>query len=251
MNEGYELTLLRRAAAQIAYPATPPLRGCVLASIAAPSSSNAQQRRPAFAFAGLAAAFVALAGVIAAFSVPSSRSAIAEFFGVVGSKVEVLPTPQPGATAMPFPPGSELPPGAREASLDDVAAALGVPAALPDGREPDVAYLVRYESELVAILRYSGYDIWQARPRAGLIFAKGVPEGVTFLELTVGGELAYFIGGGPHTVALLDELDRRLPGSERTVTRNTLIFNTGYALYRIETNLSRSPELIRLAESLP
>jgi hypothetical protein len=252
MNEGYELTLLERTAAQVAYPVTPQLRARVLAAVAQPAPRPAGVRAPRLApvFAAVVTAAAIVGGAIA-LGVPASRSAIAEFFGVEGSKVETLPTPGPGATATPFPPGTELPPGAREATLDEIESALGVPAGLPGGREPDVAYLVQYEAEPVAIMRYAGYDIWQARPRPGVIFAKGVPAGTPFLEITVGGGPAYFIGSGPHTVVLLDQLNRRLPGSERTVTRNTLVFNTGYALYRIETSMPRSPELIELAESLP
>jgi len=240
---------LERGAASLAYPPTPRLRGRVLAAIAAAEPANAQ-RRPTFAFAMVAAA-VALFAAMLALSFPGSRSAIADFFGVEGSKIERLPTPPSGVTPTPFPPPADLPPAARSVSLSEIAGALGFAPALPDGYGvPDEAFLVDYDGETVSILRYAEFDLWQTRPRSNLSFGKGLPESVILLEITVSDEPAYFIGGGTHIVAVFDEANREIPGSERTVARNTLIFSTDQALYRIETDLPRL-DALRIAETLP
>jgi hypothetical protein len=243
-----ELTLTR-ASASLAYPPTPRLRGRVLAAIAAAEPANAQ-RRPAFAFAMVAAAGALFAAVLA-LSFPASRSAIADFFGVEGSKVERLPTPPSGVTPTPFPPASDLPRDARPASLSEIAQALGFAPALPDGHGvPEEAFLVDYDGETVSILRYAEFDLWQTRPRSNISFGKGLPGSVILLEITVSDEPAYFIEGGAHIVAVFDEAGREIPGSERTVERNTLIFSTGRAFYRIETDLTRL-DALRIAETLP
>jgi hypothetical protein len=249
MNETeYELRLIERAAASMEYPPTPRLRSRVLAAIAARPA--ARRRRPALALAAVAAAIAALAAMVA-FSIPSSRTAIAEFFGIEGSTIERLPAPAPGTTPTPFPPPSDLPRSARAASIDEISTALRFDPALPQGEgEPEAAYLVTYGDEAVAIVRYAGFDLWQMKPRSGMTFGKGVPQGVVWLELSVAGRPAYFIEGGAHIVTVFDADGFEIPGSERTVARNTLIFSTEYALYRIETRRTRL-EAVRIAESLP
>jgi hypothetical protein len=223
----------------------------VLAAIVAPPASAAPPRRPALAFATIATA-VAIFGAGLALAVPSSRSAIADFFGIEGSKIERLPPPLPGVTPTPFPPASELPAGAQPATLEEVSRALGFEAAFPEGLGvPQAVYLIDYGRESAAVLRYANLDLWEAKPRSGITYGKGLPEGVILLELTTaGGRDVYFIEGGPHIVRLFDD-DSAIPGSERTVERNTLVFSTERAFYRIETDLPRSEALLRIADSLP
>jgi hypothetical protein len=241
--------LLQRTAASMVYPPTPQLRARIVGEITRPPGTVAQpRRRPALAFATIAVVLAAFAAMIA-LAVPGSRSAIADFFGIERSKIERLPTPAVSPT--PFPPGGELPADARPASVEEATTALGFSPASPSFLgELEAIYLLRYAGEQVAILRYADLDVWQARPR-GNVFVKGVPEGVIVLELrTPGGRDAYFIEGGSHVVRIVDE-SGDVPGSERTVTRNTLIFGSDHAFYRIETDLPRSEELLRLADSLP
>lgn len=119
--------LLRRAAANSAYPPTPALRGRVLAAITEPAPAR-PSRRPAFALAAIATiATIALALSIA-LTVPNSRSAIAEFFGVEGSKIERLPTPAPGVTPTPLPA-----PADPAALATPIARRSGAPCRLPAG----------------------------------------------------------------------------------------------------------------------
>ena len=244
-----ELTLTR-GAASLPYPPTPRLRGRVLAAIAAAEPARVQ-RRPAFVFAMVAAA-VALFAAMLALSFPGSRSAIADFFGVEGSKVERLPTPPSGITPTPFPPPADLPPAARSASLSEIAGALGFAPALVDGQgAPDTAYVVEYSGEPVAILRYPEFDLWQTKLRGEAGFGKGVPASGRIEEFELRpGVPARWISGGPHIVWFMLPDGRTLEESVRTVERNTLIFSTGRAFYRIETDLPRL-DALRIAETLP
>jgi hypothetical protein len=245
--------LLQRTAAAMPYPATPQLRASVLTAIAGhdvPQAPSPARRRPAFALATVVAAIAALAATLA-LAIPSSRTAIADLFGIDRSKIERLPSPAPGTTATPLPAPADLPPGARPASLDEAGEALGFAPASPSVLgQPEAVYVVDYPSESVVILRYADFDVWQAQPRGG-VFVKGVPEGVNVLELRTSARRdVYFIEGGPHIVRIVDDVGQ-VPGSERTVDRNTLIFESERAFYRIETDLPRSPALLELADVLP
>ncbi len=242
--------MLTRGAASLAYPPTPQLRARVLAAIAMPQPV-APPRRPALAFAAIAAA-AALFSAMLALSFPGSRSAIADFFGVEGSKVERLPTPPPGVTPTPLPPAADLPPAARLALISEIALALGFAPALPDGHgAPDTAYVIEYGGEPVAILRYPAFDLWQTKLRGEASFGKGVPSVGRIEEFELRpGVPARWISGGPHIVWFMLPDGLFLKSSERTIERNTLIFSTDRAFYRIETDLSRL-DASRIAETLP
>jgi hypothetical protein len=241
-------TLVVRAAAAQTYPPTPAMRARVVAKIS--RQPDTQPRSPQFSLAmALGGAVVVAVAVVLA--VPGSRSAVADFFGIEGSRVGRLPTAAPGTTATPFPAVSELPPNAVVVSLDEAEEILGFVPGLPDGYgEPEEIFVADYGDQSAAILRYDGFDLWQTAPRGEIIFGKGLPEGVDLTELTVDGRPAYWVEGGEHVVSVFDEDDRLLPGSERTVARNTLILNTGHALYRIETDATLD-EAVAIAEALP
>jgi hypothetical protein len=250
--------LLQRTAASVAYPATPQLRTRVLTAIAAPTdirqtSSPARPspaRRPALAFATIAAAVAAFAAMVA-LALPGSRTAIAEFFGIEGSNVERLPTPAPGTTATPLPPAADLPQTARLAALDALASALGFEVALVEGDEPESAYLVEYGETSVAILRYQAFDLWEANLPTHFNAEKGVSEDTVVEEFMLDGDIpARWIIGGPHVLTFTDENGEDIDASFRVVERNTLIWRTDRAFYRIETTLDRDAA-VDIAESLP
>lgn len=239
--------LLQRNATTTTYPPTPSLRASVLAAIASPSSAvGPDAYAPRFVVRGALAAVLVVFGT--ALALPSSRSAIAEFFGVEGSKIERLPPPADGGTPTPLPPPTDIGAYGRPSTLADASAALGfAPAFVPGADDPEV-FVARYPSEGIVILRYGAFDLWQMRTRE-VFFGKGLPEGVVVVDTAVGGRPARWIEGGPHTAGVFDE-NGIIPGSERTVARDTLIWRTDTALYRLETTLPLS-DAQRVAEWLP
>jgi hypothetical protein len=251
--------LLERTAASLAYPATPQLRGRVLAAVAqvpqAPSPAITQ-RRPAFAFATVAAGIAVVAATIA-LAIPTSRTAIAEFFGIEGSKVERLPTPPPGATATPFPPASDLPATARPATLAEIESAIGFPPAIVGDDEPESSYLVQYGDAAVAILRYPSFDLWQTQLPTHFNAEKGVSESTVVDEFLLDdatavddGTPARWITGGSHLLTFTDATGEDIDESFRVVDRSTLIWRTDRAFYRLETTLSKE-DAIQIANDLP
>ena len=251
MDDGFELRLMQRAAADVAYPATPQLRGRVLSAIAAPAPrAAAPVRRPALAFATIAGA-VALFGAMIAVSVPSSRSAIADFFGIEGSEIEILPSPPPGTTATPFPTPADLPRAAIAFPLEDLDRAVEFDVALADGEVPRRTSVVTYAEAHVAILQYYGFDLWEAQLDSGLVAGKGVPPGVRVEEFMLRDSVpARWITGGAHLLAFRTADGTEVEESIRTVRRSTLIWRTDHAFYRIETDLPRE-DAVRIANSLP
>jgi len=245
-----ELTLeqlLQRTARTTLYPRTPSLRGGVLAAIAAPRRRAERAiDPPRLVAAGAVSAIVAALSVVLA--LPSSRSAIAEFFGIEGSRIERLPTPADGIAPTPLPTPEDIGAYARPAALADAAAELGFAPALAAGHDDPDVFVARYPSEGVVILRYGAFDLWEMQAR-DVFFGKGLPEGVVAVDTTVGGRPARWIEGGAHIAHVFDE-DGIIPGSERTVARDTLIWRTDFAFYRLETTLPL-PDALRVAEALP
>lgn len=243
----HELTFdqdLRAIAARATFPAAPSLRARVLAGIDEPRGARRRTSRAPYAFAAAAMAIV-VAVIAAALAVPGSRTAIADFFGVEGSEIEVVPS----ATA--FAPPEDIGATARPASLDEARDALGFALALPPGAgEPVAVYVVRYGTQDVAVARYGEFDLWQARLDTDASFGKGAPPGVTVEDTFVAGMPARWISGGPHIVQFNSPDGALVPGSERTVDANTLIWNDGDTFFRMETKLAFA-DARRIAESVP
>lgn len=249
-----ELTLerlLQRGARATVYPSTPALRQRVVAALVADGArATADRRSPrlAWAYALAAAAIVAIGALLA---VPASRSAVADFFGIEGSDVKVLPTPAAGVTPTPFPTPVELEHFATPTSIEGAAAALGYEPAVPSvDEEPLETYVLDYFGVPVAILHYERFDLWQTGLGEIGVFEKGVNQGTVIDEFTVSEQPARWISGGNHIVRYIGSDGREVNGSQRTVDRNTLIWRTPYAFYRLETSLSKT-DAIRIAESLP
>jgi hypothetical protein len=246
----FEQQVLGRFAPRVAYPATPALGARVLAAIAegtpAPSRPTLAVRRRALVLASIIALAVAIVGALA---VPQSRGAIADFFGVQGSKIEILPTPAPGVTPTPFPTPAGIQWIATPTSLDGARSAAGFEPALPPGQgEPLGVYLVDYGRPPVVVLQYARFDLWESRTVG--FFVKGVPEGVTVHDRTVNGHPATWIGDGEHIVRFADAEGQEVAASVRTVDRGTLIWSSGDTFFRLETDLTEE-EAARMAESLP
>jgi hypothetical protein len=234
MTDAQLQRLLESTAASTVYPTTPSLSRAVLARIAVPRS--AMRLRPVF----IALALLVLA-LGAALLVPPSRDAIARFFGVQGSSIERLP---PSALGTPFP---------RPASLDTVA----TPIALADVRgvsTPAVSdkllqpYIVMYRDQPVVVLHYDRFDLWQTQLPITATFSKQVPPGAEIRDVRVGAVDGRWVIGEHFVYYTVN--GQQVLGSQRTVTRNTLIWRTPRAFYRLETALSLD-EALQIARTLP
>jgi hypothetical protein len=246
-----ERELLDRAAATITYPQVPALRARVIAAISAAPRDTRAGRRPNLRFAAAGAAIVAaVLGV--ALGVRDSRDAIAEFFGIEGSEITVLPTPAAGVSPTPLPEPEELERFATPVAFADAAGAAGFEPALPEGQVAPVAsFIVEFDVDARAVvLQYVQFDLWESQFDAGVI-SKGVPPDVVIEEIFLrDGTPARRIEGGRHIVQFRNEAGTPVAGTLRTVDRNTLIWRTGTAFYRIETDLSLD-DAVRIADSLP
>jgi hypothetical protein len=223
-----------------------------------------ETRRPRRSPSGrtLVLAFVVVAlAVGAAMAVPPARTAILEFFGLRGAtvqRVETLPTvPEPDPAPAELLLGDPLPleEGRPWAKSPNVL----VPSVL--GR-PDAAYAAEEDYGLRLTLVYGPGD---GVPRSqytgvGILVTefdgaidtryldKMVEAGTTVEQLTVDGNRALWLEGGPHFVVfrtadgLIGEDVGRLAG-------NTLLVENGTMLVRIEGEIDRA-RAIEIAESL-
>lgn len=256
---------LQRMAATVTFPPTPELGVRVVAAIAAAPASRrtspwrpVRQRSTRYAFAAVVALIAVVLGV--ALSLPNSRSAIADFFGVEGSRIEILPTPAPGMTATPFPTPAMIQSYATPSSLIDVRRDFGFEPALPPGKgEPQRVYVADYLGVEPVILQYNGFDLWEVKLSGGTfnkgvpiqgVFDKSVRSGAKIEDLTINGAPAVWISGGEHIVRYVDSSGRTVDASVRTVDRNTLVWHNDNFFYRLETDLPEA-EAIRIAMSLP
>lgn len=258
---------LRRLAAQASYPPTPELRARVVAAIAAEQSAATHGRErarvaisPTNRIAWALAAMLVAAVVGLAVAVPGSRHAVADFFGISGSHIEILPTPAPGVTPTPFPTPAGIQSYATPSSLIDVRRDHGFEPALPPGwGEPKGVYIADYLGAFPVVLQYDAFDLWEVQLSGGT-FNKGVPiqgvfdksarSGTVIENLTINGNPAVWIAGGEHIVRYVDAEGRTVDASVRTVERNTLVWHNDSFFYRLETDLPKA-DAIRIAKSLP
>lgn len=275
LAEGRWERFLDGEAAAVAYPATPELRSAVLAAVVALPATVGAGR---WAWSGGAPRRVALAAaavlvvVAATLAVPSSRTAVGEFLGLVeGERIEVVPsTPtavataagtsevgasgvgSPSVTPWPTPTRHPLATFGDPVSFGEVERALRFVPALVDGELPVSVYLLDYESTLVVVLSYPAFDLWQARDTGFGYFSKGPILSDWISTPAIGERFGYWIEGGSYMVRFVDEEGEVVAGSERTVDRNTLIWQGPESgrYYRLESGLSLE-EAVGIAEQLP
>ncbi len=249
----WEEAVLTRLADGFSYPITPDVAGSVRARLAERALPVAPRR---LAWAPALAAAVGVALLVAAVVLTASsgvREAVAGFLGlaVEGEEIHLLPTPVPGVTPTPFPTPRPLESYATPVALRAVAAKLGFEPAIPTAYgSPKGSYIVDYQGTTVLVLEYDRFDLWETRVGA---FEKGIftKETQVLEQLTVNGKPAYWISPGSHIVRFIGADGKEVVGSERTVTRNTLVWRAASGTnYRLETDLSRD-EAVRLAEGLP
>jgi hypothetical protein len=248
------MTELERAlaglGAELAFPEAPDLSERILARLEA-EPAPPRRRAPRRA---LVLAFVALALALgAAFAVPQARTAILEFFRLRGATVERVET----LPAVPTGVSAALRLG-RETTADELDGVL-VPEALG---APDAAYVSeeQYGRRLTLVYgprdgvprsQYTGVGILVTEFDGALdtqYLDKMVENATSVEELTVAGNRALWLEGGPHFVVFrtaggaIGEDVGRLAG-------NTLLVENGTMLVRIEGEISRE-RAIEIAESL-
>jgi hypothetical protein len=222
----------------IAFPPTPDLA-------AAAERTAAAGARPAFPrrrvlVVALAVALVAAAGVLA-FS-PGARSAFLEFFRLKGatiSRVESLPRVEPVALDL-----------GERVSRSEAERRVGFPIVGLADEEPDAIYV--RGNRLVSLV-YGPLDeprllLSQHRAEVWDGFVKKAAGSGTFIEpVTVRGEPGYFVSGDPHFVMFLE--DGLVHDEQASLAGNTLLWNRGELLFRLEADIERD-EALELAESV-
>jgi hypothetical protein len=208
-----------------------------------------------------AAVPVAVVGVLIGtiLLVPAARDTVAGLLGLGGVQIRQVPELPP----VPGPADLRLRLGQRVTLAQARASAL-FPIALPDSLgDPDEVFLSgRYPGGVVTLL-------WDARPGlpaasttdAGLVLtqfrgsinsrtmvAKLLDRGATVESLTIGGQPAFWIGGTPHEVVLVDENGEYVMETLRLEGNVLLWVHDGVTL-RIESALSRD-EASHVAESI-
>jgi len=203
-----------------------------------------------------AATLAALVVAVSLLSFPGVRTAVADFLGIGGVRIDTdasAPTP---ADDLDLGERMSLP-QARDAVAFDVK----VPAAL--GR-PDSVWLDTGVSGGQVALGYESFTDLPAAPGTDLgalvtqfpdaevsdIALKkvtGSQPGTTFEPVTVEGDQGFWVSGEPHLIAYL-EPDGDIRNETVRLAGNVLLWESNGVTYRIESTLSKA-EAIAIAES--
>jgi len=222
----------------IAFPATPDLAAIAERS-AATRARPVFPRRRALAVA-FAVALVVAAGVLA-FS-PGARSAFLEFFRLKGatiSRVESLPQVEPVALDL-----------GERVSRSEAEQRVGFRIVGLADEEPDAIYV---RGNRLVSLMYGPSDkprLLLSQHRAEVwdgFVKKAAGRGTTIEPVTVGGEPGFFVSGEEHFVMFLE--DGLVQDEPTSLAGNTLLWNRGELLLRLEADIERD-EALELAESV-
>ena len=238
---------------RIEWPDETDLTRSVRAAIVAAPQRRATPWR-AFAFA---AAFVALVATASLLSFPGVRTAVADFLGIGGVRIDT------GGSAPT--PAADLDLGERVSlawARNSVSFEVRLPEALG---QPDSVWLdAGVAGGQVALAFESSPDLPAAPgtdlgalitqfPDAeveatALKKVTGSQSGTTFEPVVVEGEQGFWVSGEPHVIAYL-EPDGEVRNETVRLAGNVLLWESEGVTYRIESTLSRS-EALAIAESL-
>ena len=243
-------THLDKVAGTVNYAATPNLGSAVVAAVSREpiAARRARGWTPRFAAAVVLALFL----VVATISIPSARTAVGEFFGLVeGERIEVLPAPSPGTAPTLLPTAAPIESLGSPFTFRELATAIGFEPTLVNDEPPEAVYLVDYEGVMVAVLQYEDFDLWQTRATDFGYFGKGVPVTNVIETPSVDGQFGYWISGGSYVVRFINPEGEEVIGSRRTIDRNVLIWRgaTG-TFYRLETSLAME-NAVAIGATLP
>jgi len=203
-----------------------------------------------------AATLAAVVVAVSLLSFPGVRTAVADFLGIGGVRIETegsAPTP-----------AGELDLGERMSlsrARDAVAFEVRLPAAL--GR-PDSVWLDTGVSGGQVALAYESSPDLPAAPGTNLgalvtqfpdaevsdIALKNVTgsqPGTTFEPVTVEGEQGFWVSGEPHVIAYL-EPEGDIRNETVRLAGNVLLWESGGVTYRIESTLTKT-QVLTIAES--
>jgi hypothetical protein len=204
-----------------------------------------------------AATVAALVVAVSLLSFPGVRTAVADFLGIGGVRIDTEgPAPSPAA---------ELDLGEKTSlarAQDSIAFEVRIPAAL--GRPDSVWLDTRVAGGQVALAYDASPDLPAAPgtnlgalvtqfPDAqvsdqALKKVTGSQPGTTFEPVTVEGQQGFWISGEPHVIAYL-EPDGDIRNETVRLAGNVLLWESDGVTYRIESTLSKS-EALAIAESL-
>jgi hypothetical protein len=228
---------LRDLRDEIAFPATPDLAAAA-ERVAGARARPARPRWRPLAVA-LAVALVVAAGVLA-FS-PGARSAFLEFFRLKGatiSRVESLPQVEPVALDL-----------GERVSRTEAERRVGFRILELGDEEPDAIYV--RGNRLVSLV-YGPLDaprLLLSQHRAQVwdgFVKKAAGRGTTIEPVTVSGEPGFFVSGDEHYVMFLE--DGLVHDEPTSLAGNTLLWNRGELLLRLEADVTRD-EALELARS--
>ncbi len=132
-------------------------------------------------------------------------------------------------------------------TMDDAARIVGFRPLLPADRGGAEPYILLYGQTPVAVMHYDDFDLWETR--AGGFFGKSVTADAVINQLQINGHDAVWVIGGNHIVQYYNDAGTPVAGSQRTVDRNTMIWNDGTTFFRLETTLPES-DAVAILQSL-
>ena len=193
------------------------------------------------------AAAVAAAVAVALLVVPSTRRAVARWLGLGAVSVEVAADLPAVGDELQL--GEETTLAAAGLTPEQIPAALGDPAAV-----------FADDAGRVWLVFAPSPSLPEIRPGVGglLAYLPGVTQpqvhkviagGTDLVTTTVGDAAALWIGGGPHTVFLVDEIGRAVEATGR-LSANTLVWSAGAGTWRLEADLSAT-DMVSLVDASP
>ena len=217
-----------------------------------PRRSTFERLRPAL---GIAAAMIAIVGVVLVFS-PTTRSAVADWIGLDGVRITYGNAPkEPIATDLLLGERLGLDQARSRAGFPiRVPAALGVPddVFVKEDRPGARVSLVYRATDDLPPTDQTGVGVligqFQATIERDILVKKIISAGGFVEEVEVAGTSGYWLAGGPHIIAYLDE-NGAIREDQVRLAGNTLLWQRDGIVYRIESNRSQMRS-IEIAESM-
>ena len=256
----------------IAYPVTPDVRGRVLARISEPPKTG-WWRAIASPRYGFAPALLTIALVLISVLVfsPQARATAADILRLRGVEIFRGPVPTPGPTPSRSPGSAVLPtasPGLNLGvlvGLDEARARAGYPVLVPTdallaaadevylraltgSNQISLVYKVRPQIPLSAVAGISALVSEFSGSVEEQFFGKVVDPNTTLEKVTIDGQPGFWIQGQPHLFFYNTGAAGQVQQETLRLAGNTLIWQRGGLLLRIEAQVDKATAL-RIAAS--